>query len=71
MRYLISIPERLLRAWLRRSEVNFRGDTGHFPGLIRRSRLYQAIINRLLRLVVELVGDVHGVYPNEPVSAGS
>jgi len=33
------------------------------PVAIRRSKLYQAIVGRLLRITVELVGGVRGVYP--------
>ena len=33
------------------------------PLAVRRSKLYQAIIGRLLRITIELVGGVEGVYP--------
>jgi hypothetical protein len=33
------------------------------PLAVRRSRLYQAIVGRLLRIMIELVGGVEGVYP--------
>jgi hypothetical protein len=33
------------------------------PVAVRRSKLYQAIVGRLLRITVELVGGVKGVYP--------
>src|SRR3712207_4847192 len=32
---------------------------------VRRSRLYQAVVGRLLRIMIELVGGVEGVYPTE------
>ncbi len=35
------------------------------PLAVRRSRLYQAIVGRLLRLTIELAGGVEGVYPTE------
>jgi hypothetical protein len=35
------------------------------PLAVRRSRLYQAIVGRLLRITIELVGGVEGVYPTE------
>jgi hypothetical protein len=39
------------------------------PGAVRRSRLYQAIVGRLLRITIELVGGVEGVYPTEEMQA--
>jgi hypothetical protein len=33
------------------------------PVAVRRSRLYQAIVGRLLRITIELVGGMEGVYP--------
>ncbi|HJQ30349.1 MAG TPA: hypothetical protein VJ827_13500 [Rubrobacter sp.] len=35
------------------------------PLALRRSRLYRAIVGRLLRITIELVGGVEGVYPSE------
>jgi hypothetical protein len=35
------------------------------PLAVRRSRLYQAVVGRLLRITIELVGGVKGVYPAE------
>jgi hypothetical protein len=35
------------------------------PLAVRRSKLYQAIVGRLLRITIELVGGVEGVYPAE------
>lgn len=40
------------------------------PGWFRRTRLYQALIYRLLRLSVELVGDVRGVIPVDEMEIG-
>ena len=39
------------------------------PVAVRRSRLYQAIVGRLLRIIVELVGGVEGVYPAQEMPA--
>src|SRR5215213_5072439 len=39
------------------------------PNAVRRSKLYQAIVGRLLRITIELVGDVEGVYPTEEMPA--
>jgi len=33
------------------------------PLAVRRSKLYQALVGRLLRIMIELVGGVEGVYP--------
>jgi hypothetical protein len=35
------------------------------PLAVRQSKLYQAIVGRLLRITIELVGGVEGVYPAE------
>ena len=37
------------------------------PLAVRRSKLYQAIIGRLLRITIELVGGVEGVYPAQEI----
>jgi hypothetical protein len=37
------------------------------PGWARQSRLYQAVIARFLRIIVELVGGVSGVFPPDEV----
>jgi hypothetical protein len=39
------------------------------PLAVRRSRLYQAVVGRLLRLTIELVGGVEGVFPTEEMQA--
>jgi aconitate hydratase len=58
-RFLVSLPERLLRA-----AAAATGGTIHetaelvLPRLIRRSRLYEATAKNLLRITVELVGGV-------------
>lgn len=64
--YLASLPERLVRATaavlggLLRELAELS-----LPPSIRRSRLYQATVERLLRIAVEWVGDVRGVYMAE------
>jgi hypothetical protein len=35
------------------------------PLAVRRSKLYQAMVGRLLRITIELVGGVEGVYPSQ------
>ncbi|HET7271979.1 MAG TPA: hypothetical protein VFI90_12935 [Rubrobacter sp.] len=37
------------------------------PLAVRRTRLYQAIVGRLLRIMIELVGGVEGVYPAQEI----
>ena len=69
--YLFSLPERTARALV-------AGVGGAFyqlslvilPSWLRRSRLYQATVERLLRIVVELVGGVKGSFPPEEMSLG-
>ena len=39
------------------------------PLAVRRSRSYQAVVGRLLRITIELVGGVEGVYPTEGIRA--
>ena len=64
--YLASLPERLIRAGaallggLLRELAELA-----LPVSVRRSKLYQATVERLLRITVELVGDVRGVYRAE------
>jgi hypothetical protein len=64
--YLASLPERTARAGAALTG-GFVYETGEvlLPLAVRRSRLYQAIVGRLLRITIELVGGVEGVYPTE------
>jgi hypothetical protein len=64
--YLASLPERTARAGAALTG-GLVYETGEvlLPLAIRRSKLYQAIIGRLLRITIELVGGVEGVYPTE------
>ncbi len=69
VRYLASLPERAGRA----SAALVGGATYEvsqmvLPDFVRRSKLYEATVARLLRITVELVGDVRSVYPNAPMS---
>ena len=58
--YLVSVPERILRA-----VAAALGGTIHetaelvLPRLVRKSRFYEATAKNLLRITVELVGGVH------------
>jgi aconitate hydratase len=66
-RFLVSLPERLLRA-----VAAATGGTIHetaellLPRLVRRSRLYEATAKNLLRITIELVGGVER--PKEEVA---
>jgi len=70
-RYIATLPERMIRA-----SAALGGGTMYevsevaLPRFVRESKLYQATINRMLRVLVELVGDVKGVYPNEVMPVG-
>ena len=66
MRYLASVPERALRsaAALGAGLVREIGEVA-LPGTVRRSRLYQNLVEGALRFLIEQVGGVEGVYPSE------
>ena len=61
-RYLASLPERTARAAVAVAGGAVR-ETAEvaLPRVVRGSRLYQATVARLLRILVEGVGGVHGV----------
>ena len=62
--YLASLPERTTRAGAALTGgFAYEASELVLPVAIRRSKLYQAIVGRLLRITVELVGGVRGVYP--------
>jgi hypothetical protein len=62
--YLASLPERTARAGAALTGgLVYETTEVMLPLAVRRSRLYQAIVGRLLRIMIELVGDVEGVYP--------
>jgi hypothetical protein len=67
-RFLVSLPERLVRA-----VAAAGGGTVHetaelvLPRLVRRSRLYEATVKNLLRITVELVGGVER--PRETIAS--
>src|SRR5512143_207195 len=62
--YLYSIPERLLR-----SLTGLGGGTARevseilLPARVRRSRLYQSLVESTLRFLIEEVGQIEGEYP--------
>lgn len=67
--FILSLPERLVRVISAGSGgLFYQLSLILFPERIRRSRLYQATIERLLRIIVELLGGVRGAFPAEAMS---
>lgn len=64
-RYLLSLPERALRSTTALASGLLReiGDVT-IPRPIRRSQLYQNLVETTLRFLIEQVGQVDGVYPS-------
>ena len=64
--YLLSLPERVLRSATALAGGLFR-EIGEvtIPGTIRRTQLYQHLVEATLRFLIEQVGQVEGVYPSE------
>jgi hypothetical protein len=68
--YLASLPERTARAGAALAGgLVYEVSEVVLPDAVRRSKLYQAIVVRLLRITIELVGGVEGVYPTEEMPA--
>src|ERR1700693_4380965 len=65
-RYLVSLPERLVRsgAALAGGMIRQLGDTT-LPTAVRRTKTYQTMVDIALRFMIEQVGQVEGVYPSE------
>jgi hypothetical protein len=65
-RYLLSVPERVVRAVLGVGAGVARevGEVA-LPNAVRRSRLYQNLVDATLRFLIEQVGGAEGVYPDE------
>jgi hypothetical protein len=65
-KYLLSLPERVLRSAsaLAAGLVREIGEA-ILPKRIRRTRLYQTMVETTLRFLIEQVGQVPGVYPGE------
>ena len=62
--YLVSLPERTARAGAALTGgLVYETTEVMLPLAVRRSKLYQALVGRLLRIMIELVGGVEGVYP--------
>src|SRR5918998_3263949 len=68
--YLASLPERTARAGAALAGgLVYEASEVVLPVAVRRTKLYQAIVGRLLRITIELVGGVEGVYPSEEMPA--
>jgi len=69
--YLITIPERVVRSALGLSAGVLR-EVGEvvLPRAVRRSQLYQSLVDTTLRFVIEQVGGTKGVYPAEQPQPG-
>jgi len=64
--YLVSLPERTARSVAALTGgVVYEATEVMLPLAVRRSKLYQAIVGRLLRITIELVGGVEGIYPTQ------
>jgi len=65
-RYVISLPERMVRASVAiLGGVVYETSNVALPRALRESKLYQVTIDRLLRILIEWVGDVRDVYQDE------
>ena len=66
--YLASLPERAVRAAAASvGGLVYEASELALPAVVRESKLYQATVGRLLRIVVELVGGVMGVFARDDV----
>ncbi len=62
--YLASLPERTARAGAALTGgLVYEASEVVLPRAVRRSKLYQAVIGRLLRIMIERMGGVEGLYP--------
>jgi hypothetical protein len=62
--YLFSVPERVIRS-LSALTGGLLREIGELalPARVRRTRLYQTMVDSTLRFLIEQVGEVEGVYP--------
>jgi hypothetical protein len=62
-RYMLSLPERVARAAIAiAGGAVYETSNVALPRVLRESKLYQVTIDRLLRILIEWVGDVRDVY---------
>jgi hypothetical protein len=65
-RYVASLPERMARAAAALvGGAVYETSTIALPRAVREAKLYQVTVDRLLRIMIELVGDVRTVYGAE------
>lgn len=64
--YLLSLPERVVRSAtaLAGGLVREIGEAA-IPASLRRTRLYQSMVEAVLRFLIEQVGEVEGAFPQE------
>lgn len=68
--YLISLPERIIRAAAAGAGgFLYEASLLVIPGWLRGTRIYTAIIAGLLRITIELVGGAYGILPPKDISA--
>ena len=69
-RYLISLPERTLRATAAGAGgLAYEATAVLLPPAVRKSKIYETTVEGLLRITVELIGDVEGILPSYEVRA--
>lgn len=70
-RYVVSMPERFARASAALAGgALYETSQVALPQAVRESKLYQVTVSRLLRILIEWVGDVPGIYQDEEIAAG-
>ena len=71
-KYILSLPERAIRSLGALSGGLLR-EIGNvaLPASVRRTTLYRTMVEVVLRFLIEEVGQVEGVYPNETTLAGN
>jgi hypothetical protein len=71
-KYILSLPERAIRSLGALSGGLLREISGvALPASVRRTTLYRTMVEVALRFLIEEVGQVEGVYPNEETLAGN
>ncbi|MFT4037989.1 MAG: hypothetical protein QM692_07415 [Thermomicrobiales bacterium] len=65
-RYALSLPERFARAAAALAGgAIYETSQVALPNAVRDAKLYQVTVSRLLRIMIEWVGDVQGIYEDE------
>jgi hypothetical protein len=67
---MVSLPERFARASAALAGgALYETSQVALPHAVRESKLYQVTVSRLLRILIEWVGDVRGIYEDEEMGA--